>query len=395
MVPNLLQWMYSSLSLHCARHSFRFRPATAVRTMVATRRSASTAPQSQDTSSPDLPEIPTASSSSAAAASGDHAIITTAEFLVHRMMDDAAITSTTTKSGWCLRQGLVHVITVDNGRLLDLVRRQGLPSFYHSFNNNCRHHEPTENIKAPETCFQSLCRIIAGQQLAGKAAQSIWKRLLETTQHNLTPNAVLDKSGGADGKNLELGLQKPSGLSRAKAKSILDLAQRFEEQALSEAFLTNPMSTEEDIRNSLLQVKGLGPWSCDMFIMFHLEKPNVFPFGDLGVRKGVKRVFDLRDGRGKRGSLCQKKDFHRACKLVEPYSPYQSLLTYYMWRAADIKEVYDEEVGVPCSVAAKRSNADKTPPGANDYKETPNTPVTAATLTLVASRKRKASTVTP
>lgn len=194
-----------------------------------------------------------------------------AEAMVHQLLRDAAVADSITKGGWCLKQGLTHVATADNGRLFELVESQGLPLFYYTL-SSCRHNSSDDDmIKTPENSFQSLCRIVAGQQLAGKAARAIWNRLLETAQHDLAPKTILSLAG-PDGKNLEAGLQKPSGLSRAKARSIFDLAQKFDAQDITETFLTNPDSTEEEIRETLLQIKGLGPWSCDMFIMFHLEK---------------------------------------------------------------------------------------------------------------------------
>lgn len=318
-----------------------------------------------------------------------------ADALVAQMLKEAKISSTTTKAGWCLKEGIRHIVSTDNGRLFRLVESQGLPSFYHSL-ESCRH-EPTDNIKAPENCFPSLCRIIAGQQLAGKAAQSIWKRLLETTKHDLTPRNIISLASGGkeDGteSHLEIAVQKPSGLSRAKARSILDLSRHFASstEVLSEEYLTNPTATEEDLREALLRVKGLGPWSCDMFIMFHLEQKNVFPFGDLGVRKGVSKVFRVK-GKGKQGSLCQKKDLEHVMTLVEPYSPYQSLLTYYMWRAADTKDVYagmddDDGVGVGTTHPAVSSTT--------SVLETTNNSAPAAAMTPVSGRKRKARVVTP
>ena len=267
----------------------------------------------------------------------------TAGDIVQEMIENVGFTTTTTKAGWCLREGLVHVMTVDNGRLLPLVQSQGPPSFYHSL-ESCRHKATDSSMlstRTPKNCFQSLCRIIAGQQLAGKAAQAIWKRLLETTQNDLTPKTVVSLAGPS-GVHLETAIQKPAGLSRAKSRAIWDLSLKFQQGELTEDFLTNPQTSELTIREALLNVKGLGPWSCDMFLMFHLERPNVFPFGDLGVRKGVAKTFDVKNGKGTKGSMCQKKDLERALSLVKPYLPYQSLLAYYMWKAADTKDVYAE-----------------------------------------------------
>ena len=282
-----------------------------------------------------------------------------------------------TKSGWCLRQGLNHIVTADNGKLAPLVKHHGPPTYYSFQKENqtgCRHqqewrHDATQQLKDPQTCFQSLCRIIAGQQLAGSAAQAVWKRLLETTKHNLTPQTIMDlvgvshcyDDGEADKTKIKKKsnsssslvvedvskLQKPAGLSRAKAHSIVHLAHAFQSGHLTEEFLTSTKSlgandngasdNDKLVREALLQIKGVGPWSCDMFFMFYLEKPNILPLGDLGVRKGIAKYFAMA---GKGGTLCPKKDASRIHQRLNSYHPYQSLLTYYMWRAADTPEFY-------------------------------------------------------
>ena len=176
--------------------------------------------------------------------------------------------------------------SVNGGCFLQLVERHGPPDYYH----HCRHApppSPTNNLKAPQTAFQSLCRIVAGQQLAGSAAQAIYKRLLKTVNGDLQPATIMALSG--DG--LVEQLQKPAGLSKAKARSIVALAEHFSSGHLSEDFLTT--ASEDSVREALRDVKGIGPWSCDMFLMFALEKPNILPVGDLGVRKGMSRYFQM------------------------------------------------------------------------------------------------------
>jgi 3-methyladenine DNA glycosylase/8-oxoguanine DNA glycosylase len=190
-------------------------------------------------------------------------------------------------------------------------------------------------MKTPSNAFESLCRIVAGQQLAGAAAQAVWRRLLETTQHTLTPSTIISLT---ENDGLVDNLQKPAGLSLAKARSILDLSERFMRGDLSEDLLKT--ASEDTVRETLLQVRGLGPWSCDMFLMFCLERSNIMPLGDLGVRKGLCRAFSLR-GSAKAGALCPKKDFDCIQATVEPFAPYQSLLSFYMWKAADTVDFYN------------------------------------------------------
>ena len=255
--------------------------------------------------------------------------------IVEKALTGAGITHTQTKGGWCLKQGLLHVCSVNGGSLLPLIKHHGPPTYYHSL-KHCRHkNSVTANMKAPSSCFESLCRIVAGQQLSGSAAQAAWNRLLETTHYNLTPATLISL---AQNDGLVDRLQKPAGLSLAKARSLVDLAEHFARGDLTEEFLQS--SAQDSIREALLNVRGLGPWSCDMFLMFSLEKPNVLPVGDLGVRKGLARHFSLR-GSAKEGSLCPKKDLNLIQTTVQPFEPYQSLLSFYMWRVADTVDLFN------------------------------------------------------
>lgn len=231
-----------------------------------------------------------------------------------------------TKAGWCLRQGLYELYQADDGLLAPLIDQHGVPGFYsvcEEQRKTCRH-DATQDIKDPSTCFQSLCRIVAGQSVSGSSAQAAWKRLLQTTKDELTHETVLKL---VQKRGLEGGLQKPVGLTRSKAASILDIATHFDSGTLSEDFFAS--ADEEKVREALLSVKGLGPWSCDIFLMFYLERPNVLPLGDLGVRKGITKVFQLPC------AVNNKSDYSKVRQRLQPYEPYQSLLTYYMWRAAD------------------------------------------------------------
>jgi DNA-3-methyladenine glycosylase II len=222
--------------------------------------------------------------------------------------------------------------------MIPLVEHHGVPLIYNSISPKCRHSssQKTTTAQKPSNCFQSLCRIVAGQQLAGPAAQATWTRLLKACNQILTPQSIL----GLAEEGFEDCLRQPAGLSNNKAKCIVALAQAFQDKELTEAWLCE--SSESDIRKALLKIKGLGPWSCDMFLMFFLEQGDIFPVGDLGVRKGVARFFNLK-GKGKGGSLCPKKDFDKLQTALEPFKPYRSLVTYYMWKVADTKDFYKAE----------------------------------------------------
>ena len=99
---------------------------------------------------------------------------------------------------------------------------------------------------------------------------------------------------------------------------------------------------EETIRELLKPVKGIGPWTADMFIMFHIQLPDVLPTGDLGIRKGVARHFDLRSPpKGRKGKAERGKDGYflptpeEMEVLCEKWKPWRSVASWYMWRLVD------------------------------------------------------------
>jgi DNA-3-methyladenine glycosylase II len=283
---------------------------------------------------------------------------------------------TLTKGGWCLKEGMRHVLTTDtSGILLSVIQQKGLPAMISIVEDaSCRHDEGALSLEnKPQWCFESLCRIIAGQQLAGAAAKSVWNRL-RSIADPLTPQSILALAE----KGIDEHLRKPAGLSNAKARSIVALSGAFQSGDLSEDFLSNPATLDEEIRAKLLPIKGIGPWTCDMFLMFHLEKRSILPLGDLGVRKGIAKFFKLQ-GRGHHGILCDKKDKEVMEAVIAPYSPYLSLFSYYMWAVADTKNLG----GDPSATSNKRkersrtADAIATPPTVNaGYSKRARTTVT-------------------
>jgi DNA-3-methyladenine glycosylase II len=280
------------------------------------------------------------------------------ELVVAEQLSSGRSSTTMTKDGWCLVEGLVHVASAHGGKLVPVIERHGLPKFYFESSNTvppCRHASASAanrtSIKrdrdtfTEEDCvtFRALCWIIVGQQLAGPLAIAIWKRLLAVVDatpnqpNKLTPRAILMLGEG----DVETTLRKPAGLSNAKCRSVLDLAQHYQRGDLSDSLLFS--GKEKQVREALLRVKGLGPWSVDMFLLFHVQSPNVLPLGDLAFRKGTVILFDCK-GKGKNGSLCEKKDASLLQKLHQPFSPYQSLSSFYMWRCNDTVAFNDSDL---------------------------------------------------
>lgn len=190
---------------------------------------------------------------------------------------------------------LRHLRRVD-GPMNALIDAHGAPDFSRTRNS-----------------FASLGRAIIYQQLNGKAAGSIYKRFLA-----LFPRAAFPKP--------EVLAQVPSdqlrsvGVSRAKASYLLDLAEKYRDGMITPRRFSR-MDNDELLAH-LTVVKGIGPWSVHMFLMFGLCRPNVLPVGDLGVQRGVQMYFDLDD-------LPKPAVMESVC---QPWQPYRSVASWYMWR---------------------------------------------------------------
>ena len=173
------------------------------------------------------------------------------------------------------------------------------------------HGAPT--IKPTEDAVRSLARAIISQQLSGKAADTIWGRFLA-----LYPKGKLPKPATIlETPDAKL---RAAGLSGAKAAAVKDLARHVVEKKLVPAKL--PALTDEEVAAMLLPVRGIGPWSVDMFLMFALARPDILPVGDLGIRKGMQKHFRLR----------KLPEASRMLKLAAPWRPYRTVASWDMWR---------------------------------------------------------------
>jgi DNA-3-methyladenine glycosylase II len=174
-----------------------------------------------------------------------------------------------------------------------------------------RHGHPT--ITPRKDPIQSLARAVVSQQLSGKAADTIWGRFVALYPRSKfpTPAQIL----ATDDAKL-----RGAGLSGAKAAAIKDLARHVIDKKLVPAQL--PKLDDAGVSAMLLPVRGIGPWSVDMFLMFFLARPDVLPVGDLGIRKGMQKHFGLR-------KLPEAK---RMLELATPWRPYRTIASWYMWR---------------------------------------------------------------
>jgi DNA-3-methyladenine glycosylase II len=161
--------------------------------------------------------------------------------------------------------------------------------------------------------FMTLARAICGQQISVKAAQSVWNRVVACCSA-VTPQNVLAR------KRTEL---RACGLSDRKTEYIADLAQHFVDGKIHARDW--PRMSDEEIIAELTDVRGIGRWTAEMFLMFNLLRPDVFPVDDLGLQKGIETNYF----KGRRISL------KRMRKLGETWRPWRSVATWYLWRALD------------------------------------------------------------
>jgi DNA-3-methyladenine glycosylase II len=162
--------------------------------------------------------------------------------------------------------------------------------------------------------FLTLARAICGQQISVKAAQSVWDRICVCLDHKVTPEAVIAQ----DRKKL-----RACGLSDRKTEYIADLAQHFADGRIH--VHRWPEMSDEEIISELIEVRGIGRWTAEMFLIFNLLRPDVFPLDDLGLQKGIRVSYF----KGRSASL------KRMRKLGESWRPWRSVATWYLWRSLD------------------------------------------------------------
>ena len=171
-------------------------------------------------------------------------------------------------------------------------------------------------LKDEKNYFWSLCRSIIYQQISGKAAQAISERFINLfpSKKDLTPKQVIEADIN-DFYNV--------GLSKQKSNYIKNIANAFYENIIDE----NSLSSLSDINiiNTLTSIKGVGPWTAEMFLIFTLKRPNIFPLTDLGIQKGFKIFFSMDE----MPSIKFMKDESRK------WEPYKTIVSLYLWFAVE------------------------------------------------------------
>jgi DNA-3-methyladenine glycosylase II len=165
--------------------------------------------------------------------------------------------------------------------------------------------------------FTTLSRSVVGQQISVKAAQSVWTRfaaLVNPEGGPLMPHAVTE---------LDVPILRSAGLSARKAEYLLDLASHF---AGGQVHVSQwDAMADEAIIDELVAIRGIGRWTAEMFLIFHLMRPDVLPLDDLGLIKGIS----LNYFSGEAVSRAEARE------VAEAWAPYRSVATWYLWRSLD------------------------------------------------------------
>ena len=172
---------------------------------------------------------------------------------------------------------------------------------------------PKDFLFSKSDPFFTLARSIVGQQISVKAAQSVWDRL-EIKIVKVNPLNI---------KKIHSNSLKSVGLSRQKVVYLKNLSEAFIKDKVKIKFW-NKMS-DEDIIQDLIQIKGIGRWTAEMFLIFNLCRADIFPLDDIGMIKGLCKIYNL--------NYPINKD--KVLKIGNKWKPYRSVATWYLWRSLD------------------------------------------------------------
>ena len=161
--------------------------------------------------------------------------------------------------------------------------------------------------------FSTLARSIVGQQISVKAAESVWQKILSAIP-DVTPHTI---------HLAENDKLRACGLSVRKINYLRDLARHFRENKLE----VSEWDTldDETLIVQLIQVKGIGRWTAEMFLIFHMLRPNVLPLDDIGLQRAISQHYFSNE----------RVDKKTICQLAESWQPWRSVATWYLWRSLD------------------------------------------------------------
>jgi DNA-3-methyladenine glycosylase II len=170
------------------------------------------------------------------------------------------------------------------------------------------------SIQIRASAFQSLVESIIYQQLTGSAANVIYGRFIKYYNNVMpTPMEIISTS--------DIELKSKVGLSSKKVQYLKDLSTRVVEQKLDLDLLSTV--SDEEVINQLIQVRGIGRWTAEMFLIFCLGRPDVLPVTDLGIRKAMQKIY----------SIPELPKPAEMLAIAQPWRPHRTVATWYLWKS--------------------------------------------------------------
>ena len=177
---------------------------------------------------------------------------------------------------------------------------------------------PNLTLTSRGNAFETLLRSVVGQQISISAADNIWQRLVKHLSI-LTPNQVINQPKES---------LKNIGLSAQKASYLHNIAYHFLNHNIDKNYFYN--RDFNDIREELTAIKGVGSWTVEMFGIFYLLEPDIFPIKDIGLIRAISRLYQL---------PIAKPDKQVIINLAQNWQPYRTVATWYLWRSIDAEVV--------------------------------------------------------
>lgn len=167
--------------------------------------------------------------------------------------------------------------------------------------------------------FNTLIKSILGQQISVKAAQSIYGRLLELVENDISPSKIT----AINKEDL-----RRIGLSRQKIEYINNISDHFINNPRNTSNSYFLSSSKDEIYNNLINIKGVGEWTIEMFFIFYMTLPDIMPFKDIGLINAIKKAYNL-------VNLDKKTEYESILNISDKWRPYRTVATWYLWQMID------------------------------------------------------------
>ena len=167
--------------------------------------------------------------------------------------------------------------------------------------------------------FNTLIKSILGQQISVKAAQSIYGRLLELVENDISPSKIT----AINKEDL-----RRIGLSRQKIEYINNISDHFINNPRNTSNSYFLSSSKDEIYNNLINIKGVGEWTIEMFFIFYMTLPDIMPFKDIGLINAIKKAYNLIN-------LDKKTEYESILNISDKWRPYRTVATWYLWQMID------------------------------------------------------------